>query len=286
MKFKFSKLVIAITCFTSTIDFDHSAYDLARKDIDNNLPSILLSGIRWSANKSFACVDASECNNSQMDRYEFVYTPPSNDFGSGFGSDFGNDYGNDYGNDGGGGGGGSSSSSGANSGTGISSDDKETVSDALTLALNLKAEINKLLLSKGLDNLDRRNLNKLVRAMDKYVSKLNKVTAIINSGAQVLNHANKNELKEAIAEVAGAIVGIGVGAATGAAAGGPAGAVVGFVAGMYSEKGAEYLLKGGAQAIALSISRELSRVSPPGTYMDMICAYSFRNEVCRNRHEP
>ncbi|MEJ6498308.1 hypothetical protein [Pseudoalteromonas lipolytica] len=289
MKFKYSKLVIAITCLTSTVSFDYSTYSKSQDIVIDRIPSFLLSGFRWSSNKAFACNDVSECNYYGMPRYEVNYDPTDYDYNYGYGNaaDWAGNSGYDqgYDPDGGGSGGGASGTSSENTNPyKFAQNDKEVLADAMTVAVQLKIELNNAIASGKLNQEGLAQAKNLLGKLENYTTKLNVVLSVINSGAQFLNHTLQGEVEKAVAELSGALVAAGVGGTIG----GPVGVVGGFFAGMYTENAVEYLLvDGGAEHIINEMS---GFFQTPSSVRDginnMACAYSYRNEACRNRREP
>ncbi|QBL09680.1 calcium-binding protein [Rheinheimera sp. D18] len=206
MSFNLSKVAIATMCMFSTITLDSTARNvLSAPELDIGEASLaLVSGLRWGVTKAQACAGGasySDCY-SDIEHFEIIYTPPSDnwdwDYDPFEGMDYGDpNYDNEYDAGGQGGGDGQFTASTTPLMTEHSKRDVAlAVSNILTELQSLKLQLSGLISAN-----DMAKLNRMISGAQQWLN-------LLNSTVQLSELVIEENYNAAFAEFGGLLAGV------------------------------------------------------------------------------
>lgn len=238
MKYKYSKIALAIICFNSSVYFDSAPESSQSEPFKIDTISQMSGGWRWGISSAAAC---GHKNFSSMCDYRMTVTPKYDYVNpiQGWWRIGGGGY---VGPGPGLGHGGGSGSGGNQSDTEKAENllnDPDAVADSITVLLQVKNDIKRALAKQGLSKEMRAKLGGALNQLDGALSKANGYLGVLNSAAQLGLDVKRGDYIEAVAEIAGLLAGFGVSVTVS----GPVVGIAASVATAYAvERGVNYTL--------------------------------------------
>ncbi|WP_417439775.1 hypothetical protein [Idiomarina abyssalis] len=274
MKYKYSKIALAVICFNSSVYIDSAPESSQDESFTIDATSQMSGGWRWGITSAAAgCGDNSDgtyCDDRMTVTPGYDY----HDIWLGDGEpNRGGDLDSGEPNTQGGGPGGEQISTEEAEAL---LEDPDAVADSITTLLQVKNDISRALAQEGLSEEMRLKLKGALNQLDGALSKANVYLGVLNSAGQLGMDIKKGEYIEAVAEVAGLVAGFGVGVTVS----GPALGVVASFATVYVvERGTSYILNAASDFYDVVVY-DSSRFD---VHDDFLCRYqAVRMQGCRD----